>query len=58
MTLKECAFCEAPAANLDENGWCATCHDAFKILEQDEIEEIQNRTGFKRQTPEKEFPGV
>ena len=55
MMIKECAFCEMPTAKVDRFGFCEDCSKAFKHLEVNEIEEIQNKIGFRKQTPDKEF---
>jgi hypothetical protein len=52
--LTECGFCESLVVDINEFGFCKMCEQAFKVLTADEIRAIQNKTGFKRQTPDKE----
>lgn len=55
MLIKECSFCETPSTGVNENGFCKVCARAFSILSDNEIRQIQDKVGFKRQTPDKEF---
>ena len=55
MLIKECIFCESPVTEVDEFGFCKICARAFEVLTAEEIRQIQNKVGFKKQTPDKEF---
>ena len=55
MIIKECAFCETPVSETDNCGFCKVCARAFKVLTAEEIKQIQNKVGFKKQTPDKDF---
>ena len=60
MIIVECAFCEAPVTEVDEFGFCRVCEKAFSVLTKDEIRAIQDKVGFQKKTPDREFsrPGA
>jgi len=55
MIVVKCAFCEAPVIKVDEFGFCRVCEKAFSVLTKDEIRAIQDKVGFKKETPDREF---
>jgi len=55
MIVVECAFCEAPVVETDEFGFCRVCSKAFEVLTADEIRAIQEKVGFQKKTPDREF---